>query len=221
MVSIDKARERRLRGHGFLTTAGLAIERALVDAAGVLLLVLFLILGLVLAGWDPQAALTVHGRILSSEIVTLGIALDVVPSSLAQRAGTRRQLAGDGGVGGDPIGQGVLAVLDDSLGGFVTVIGGTGLAWSDRSLVHEFQQVFTESGNDGELLAVLTQGIKLIRVCCLELLTRNVGQLSFSDQRFRLSTDEFLLENDNLGRVGLLEFEVGNLVGDLLLAWEC
>ncbi len=55
----------------------------------------------------------------------------------------------------------------------------------------------------------------------LELLAGNVGELSLGNERLGLGTDELLLENDNLGAVGLLVLELGDLVGDLLLACDC
>ena len=74
------------------------------------------------------------------------------------------------------------------------------------------------ASNDGDLLAVLTQGIKLVGVRGLDLLAGDVGKLSLSDQRLGLGTNQLLLENDDLGGVGLLVLQLRDLVGDLLLA---
>jgi hypothetical protein len=42
--------------------------------------------------------------------------------------------------------------------------------------------------------------------------------LSFGDERLGLGADEFLLENDNARGVGVLVLQLGDLIGDLLLA---
>jgi hypothetical protein len=44
--------------------------------------------------------------------------------------------------------------------------------------------------------------------------------LGLSDEGLGLGTDKLLLENNDLGRVGLLVLELSNLVGDLLLACD-
>jgi hypothetical protein len=59
----------------------------------------------------------------------------------------------------------------------------------------------------------------LVSESCLELLTSDVGKLGFGDQRLGLGTYELLLKDNNLGGVGLLVLQLGNLVGDLLLAY--
>lgn len=78
--------------------------------------------------------------------------------------------------------------------------------------------MLAEASDDGELLRVLTESVELVGESSLQLLTSNVGQLGLSNQRLGLGSNELLLENDNLGAVGLLVLELGNLVGDLLLA---
>lgn len=75
------------------------------------------------------------------------------------------------------------------------------------------------AGNDGDLLGVLADGVELVREGSLELLAGDVAELGLGDERLGLGADELLLEDDDLGRVGLLVLELGNLVGDLLLAW--
>lgn len=78
--------------------------------------------------------------------------------------------------------------------------------------------MLSEAGNDGDLLAVFAESIELVRERSLQLLAGDVGKLSLGDQRFSLGADELLLKNNDLGRVGLLVLELGNLVGDLLFA---
>ena len=76
------------------------------------------------------------------------------------------------------------------------------------------------AGNDGHLLAVLAEGIELVSERGLQLLTGDVRELSLGDEGLGFGADELLLEDDDAGRVGLLVLELGDLVGDLLLAWN-
>lgn len=80
--------------------------------------------------------------------------------------------------------------------------------------------MLTVAGNDSNLLTVLTESVELVLEGGLELLTGDVGQLSLGDEGLGLSTDQFLLENDDARRVGVLILELGDLVGDLLLACD-
>ena len=66
---------------------------------------------------------------------------------------------------------------------------------------------------------MLTEGVELVGVGGLELLAGDVGKLGFGNKGLGFSADELLFEDDNLGGIGLFVFELGNLVGDLLLAW--
>lgn len=89
--------------------------------------------------------------------------------------------------------------------------------------------MLTIASDDSDLLAVLTQGIELVCVCGLDLFAGDVGKLGFGDERLGFGTDKLLLEDDDLGRAGLLVLQLGDLVGDLLLAcvnvsegrWNC
>ena len=72
------------------------------------------------------------------------------------------------------------------------------------------------ASNDGELLAVLTQCVKLVGESGLELLAGNVGKLSLGDERFGLSTNKLLFKHNNARGIGLLILELSNLIGDLL-----
>jgi hypothetical protein len=80
--------------------------------------------------------------------------------------------------------------------------------------------VLAEASDDGELLRVLTESIKLVSKGSLELLAGDVGELGLGDERLGLGSNELLLENNNLGAVGLLVLELSNLISDLLLACE-
>lgn len=74
------------------------------------------------------------------------------------------------------------------------------------------------SSDDGKLLTVLAQCVELVCESCLELLTSDVGKLGFSDEGFRFRTDEFLFKDNDTGGVGLLVFELSDLIGNFLLA---
>ena len=78
------------------------------------LLVLISIL-LVLTGGDPNTGFTValKASILAREIDAL--ARGTVLAALGEVAGAGGELGGDGGVGGDPVCEGVFAVLDDTV----------------------------------------------------------------------------------------------------------
>ena len=167
---------------------------------------------------DPRAAI-VNGSVLSGQVVALVASSNVGATALRQGARAGRQFGRDDGVLSDPVGKSILAVLDDSLAGLVSVVGVASLARGDRGVVDELEEVLSVASNDGDLLAVLTESIKLVGVGGLDLLAGDVGELGFGDQRLGFGTDELLLEDDDLGRVGLLVLELGDLVGDLLLAW--
>lgn len=204
-----------LSGDALLTAAGLAVD----GGGGDILIVILVLVSLVLAGGDPQARLAVLERlVLAGKVVTLAGVAGSTALGESARAGGKAGL--DGGVLLDPVGEGILAVLDDGLGGLVAVVGLAGLAGSDGGVVDELEEVLAVAGDDGHLLAVLAQGVELVGEGGLQLLAGDVGELGLSDERLGLGADKLLLENDNLGAVGLLVLELGNLVGDLLLAWE-
>ena len=196
-----------------LTAAGLAVDSRGRD----LIVIVVVVVSLVLAGGDPEAGLAVLERlVLAGEVVALaGVAGS---AALGEGARAGGELGADGGVLLDPVGQGVLAVLDDGLGGLVAVVGLAGLAGGDGGVVDKLEQVLAVAGDDGHLLAVLAQGVELVGEGGLQLLAGDVGELGLSNERLGLGTDELLLEDDDLGAVGLLVLELGNLVGDLLLA---
>ena len=168
---------------------------------------------------------------------------DVVLTTLGKVAGTSAEGRLDGSIGSNPVGKGVFAVLDDTvfapnqqgahdedmceklvsnlrLASLIAVISFTGLSWSYWGIIDKFQEVLAKASNDGKLLAVLLKSVELISESCLELLTGDVGKLSFCYERLCLSTDKFLLENDNARAIRLLVLELSNLIGDLLLAYR-
>lgn len=213
-VSCESTRQTdRLCGDALLTAAGLAID----SRGGYLIIFVIVLVSLVLAGRDPEAGLAVtEGLVLAGEVVAFtGVARCATLGESARASG---ELGADGSVLLDPVGQSILAVLDDGLGSLVAVVGLAGLAGGDRGVVDELEEVLAVASNDGHLLAVLTESVKLVGESSLQLLAGDVGELSLSDERLGLSTDKLLLENDNLGAVGLLVLQLGDLVCDLLLA---
>lgn len=102
--------------------------------------------------------------------------------------------------------------------GLVSVVGLAGLTRGDGGIIHKLEQVLSVSSDNGKLLAVLTESVELVGEGRLELLAGDVAQLSLSDKRLSLGTDELLLEDHDAGAVGLLVLELRNLIGDLLLA---
>jgi hypothetical protein len=196
-----------------LTAAGLAIDGGGCD----LIVIVVVVVSLVLAGGDPETGLAVLERlVLAGEVVALtGVAGSAALGKSARAGG---ELGADGGVLLDPVGEGILTVLDDGLGGLVAVVGLAGLTRGDRGVVDQLEEVLAVAGDDGHLLAVLAESIELVGEGSLQLLAGDVGELGLSDERLGLGADELLFEDDDLGAVGLLVLELGNLVGDLLLA---
>jgi hypothetical protein len=102
--------------------------------------------------------------------------------------------------------------------GLVAIVSVPRLSRGHRGIVDKLKEVLSEAGNDSDLFAVLTKRIKLVRKGSLQLLTSDVGKLGLGDQRLSFGADELLLKNNDLGRVWLLVLELGDLIGDLLLA---
>ena len=200
----------RLCGDALLTAAGLTVD----GGGGHLIIFVIVLVSLVLAGGDPEAGLAVtEGLVLAGEVVALTGVTGCATLGKSARAG--RELGADGSVLLDPVGESILAVLDDGLGGLVAVVGLAGLAGSDRGVVDELEEVLAVAGNDGHLLAVLTESVELVGEGSLQLLTGDVGELSLGDERLGLGTDKLLLESDNLDRAGLLVLQLLDFVRDL------
>jgi len=198
-----------------LTAAGLAVDGGGCD----LIIVIVVLVSLVLAGRDPKAGLAVLERlVLAGKVVArTGV---TGSATLGESARASGELGADSSVLLDPVGESILAVLDDSLGGLVAVVGLASLTRGDRGVVNQLEEVLAVAGDDGHLLAVLAERIELVGEGGLQLLAGDVGELGLSNERLGLGTDELLLEDDDLGAVGLLVLELGNLIGDLLLAWR-
>ena len=78
--------------------------------------------------------------------------------------------------------------------------------------------MLSEACDNGKLLAVFAECIKLVCEGSLELFSSDVGELGFGDEGFRFSTDKFLFKDDNSWRVRLLIFQLRNLISNLLFA---
>jgi len=186
----------------------------------VLLVLVFFILVLVLAvlgGWNPAVALARHSLVLLAEIVALAVG-DLALSPLAQGACAGAQASFDGGLALHPVREGVLAVLDDRLGGLVAVVGGARFTGGHGGVVDELEEVLAEAGDDGHLLAVFAEGVELVGEGCLEFLAGDIGELGFGDEGLGFGADEFLFEDDDARAVRVFVFELGDLVGDFLFA---
>lgn len=199
------------------------------------ILVILVIVLPVRIGGHPEPTFTVaQGLVLPGEIDALTLAA-VLLTSLGEITSTDTELGGDGRVGFNPVREGILAILNDTVDGqqrlqWMTKSGNTrfarpfpiirvsGFAGSNRGIVNQLQQVLAVPSNDRKLLAVFAERIELVGEGCLELLSRNVGQLGFGNERLSLGTDELLLEDDNAWAVGFLVLELGDLIGNLLLA---
>ena len=78
--------------------------------------------------------------------------------------------------------------------------------------------MLAKAGDDSELLAVFAKSVKLVGESSLKFFARDVGKLSLGNERFGFGADKFLLENNNAWIVRLFVLELGNLIGNLLLA---
>lgn len=138
------------------------------------------------ASGNPETALAIfHALILARQIHALasGTALG---TTLRQVASTSAEFRAYGCVLGDPVGEGVLTVLNDAVStlasnsntpistddcvrfaGFISIICFASLARRYWSIVDEFQEMLSETSNDSKLLAMLTKSIKLVGESCL------------------------------------------------------
>jgi hypothetical protein len=78
--------------------------------------------------------------------------------------------------------------------------------------------MLTKASNDGQFLTVLAESIELVGEGGLEFLTSDVGELSFGNEGLGFRANKLLLEDNDLGAIGLLVLELCNLICDLLLA---
>ena len=135
----------------------------------------------VLVSGKPRVTIPGQGLILCRQIDALAVLVKVRAVALGEGAGALRETRLDHGLGGDPVGEGILAVLDDGLGGIVAVVGVAGLAGSDGGVVDQVEEVLAVASDDGDLLTVLAERIELVLECCLDLLAGDVGQLGLGD----------------------------------------
>lgn len=83
------------------------------------------------------------------------------------------------------------------------------------SVINEVEQLSCVLGQEDLLLGTLNDSSGMEVVCLLELLTGNVGELGFGDERLSLCADKLLLESDNLDRTGLLVLQLLDFIRDL------
>ncbi len=213
----------RLCDDCLLAASLLAVNSAILDGRSsdffFFLLIILVVFTLVSASWNPETGFAIIERcVLAGKVDTFSVALDVIAAALRECASAGGEFGRDRRVRCNPVGESILAVLDDGFRCLVSIICGSSLARSDWGVIDEFQKMLSVTSNYGELLAVLAESIKLVGVGSLQLLAGDVGELGFSDEGLGLSTDKLLLEDDNLGGVWFLVLELSDLVRDLLLA---
>lgn len=167
---------------------------------------------------QPRVPVPGHRRILTRQINALAPLGDIVPVALGESPRALRQTRLDNGLAAHPVAESVLAVLDDGLAGVVAVVGLAGFAGGDGGVVDEVEEVLAVAGDDGDLLAVLTEGVELVLEGGLDLFAGDVGKLGFGDEGLGLGADEFLFEDDDARGLRVLVLQLGDLVRDLLLA---
>lgn len=74
------------------------------------------------------------------------------------------------------------------------------------------------AGDDGDLFAVLAECVELVLEGGFEFFAGDVGELGFGDEGLGFGADEFLFEDYDAGGLRILVLQLGDLVGDLLLA---
>lgn len=129
----------------------------------------------VLVSREPRVAIPSQGLVLSRQIHALAVLAEVRAVALGEGAGALGETRLDDCLGRNPVGEGILAVLDDSLGGVVAVVGVAGLAGSDGGVVDQVEKVLSVASDDGDLLAVLAERIELVLEGSLDLLAGDVG----------------------------------------------
>lgn len=76
----------------------------------------FVAVTLVLGGWDPETRLPAIKRLVLTRKINAVTTTGGVPAALGQSTGALGQLGRNRGVLGNPVGQGILAVLNDTMG---------------------------------------------------------------------------------------------------------
>lgn len=184
------------------------------------ILIFIFVLASVLTCWDPRVPVIKRGVLTGKIMAALGPRLDVVTTSCREGSRAHRELGADSSLLCDPVGKSVFTILDDGLASLISIVSRASLARGHWSVVDKLKQMLAIACNDGHLLAMFAQRIELICVGGLDLLTCDVRELSLSYQGFGFGADEFLFEDNNFGRIGLLVLELGDLVCDLLLAYQ-
>ncbi len=203
-----------------LDTSTLSMGLAVLDRVSLVkVIIILVVLVLVSACWNPRARLIVLvWNVLARQIMALCVVGSVVTATLGEVACTGGELWIHGSLGVDPVGESVLTILNDRLAGLIAIVSSAGLTRGDWGVVDKLEQVLSITGDKSHLLAVLAQGIELVGEGPLELLTGDVGELGFGNERLGLGTHELLFEDNDSRRVWLLVLELSNLISDLLLA---
>ena len=115
--------------------------------------------------------------------------LDALLAALRESTRALGQTGLNDGLGVHPVAEGILAVLNDGLAGVVAVICLAGLTGGHGGVIDQVQKVLAVAGDDGDLLAVLAQSDELVLERGLDLLTGDVGQLGFGNERLGFGAD--------------------------------
>lgn len=116
-----------------------------------------------------------------------------------------------------PCSKTILSVAQRLPCNFRVVVDWALLAGHDGSVVKEVDELACLGCEQDLLLGALDDGRGVDVVGFLELLTGDVGELGFGDERLGFGADEFLLESDDLGGFWLLVLELLDLILDLLV----
>lgn len=131
-----------------------------------------------------------HAAVLAREIVADAFAHGVL-TTLGKVASASAKRWLDSSIGGNPVGEGIFAVLDDAvftaslagpyweeemisgqvsnlrLASLIPVVTLTGLSRGHRGIVNQLQKMLSKASNDGKLLAVLLESVELVGESCL------------------------------------------------------
>lgn len=99
--------------------------------------------------------------------------------------------------------------------GLRAVVCGTFLSGNNGGIVEEIDELSCLGGEQDLLLGALNDGCSVKIVSFLELLSGDVGELGFGDERLCLSADKLLLKGDELRGFGLFVFELLDLILNL------
>jgi hypothetical protein len=151
-----------------LAASWLSVEGTVLDGRSsdlfFFLILFIIILALVSARWDPKTWFPVERSILACQVMALGISCNVIAAALRKSASTCRELGADSCIGCNPVGKGILAILNNSFWCLISIICSASLARSNWGIINQLQEMLPVTSDNGELLAVLTEGVELVGI---------------------------------------------------------